>query len=57
MDKITRAQLLALGGAPDALYAVFHKDGTLYCCTTASIAANDGDFWRDRGFTIKEVTP
>ncbi len=57
MNKITRAEFATLGGATDAMYAVFDKDGLLYFCTTAKIAANDDDYWRNRGFTIKEITP
>jgi hypothetical protein len=35
MKTITRAELLALGGAPDALFAVFYPSGELYFTTTA----------------------
>lgn len=55
MDKITRAQLVALGGPSNARYAILHTDGTLYCATSSKVAANDSDFWRDRGYVLKEV--
>lgn len=57
MDKITRAELLELDGAPDATFAVFREDGSLYFCTNAKVASEDEDFWMYRGFTIKEVLP
>lgn len=57
METIARAELLALDGAPDATFAVFRADGSLYFCTNAKEPSEDEDFWRYRGFTIKEVTP
>lgn len=55
MKTITLAVLIASGGAPDAPFAVFNADGSLYFCTTAKRAGNDDDFWRDRGFEIRRV--
>ena len=55
MRTIPRADLIALGGAPDAGYVVFHTDGSLYCCTTAKQARNDEDYWRAGGFEIRQV--
>lgn len=55
MDKIQRKDLIALGGAPDAKFAVFNADGSLYCCTTHLASDLDDDFWRNENRSIKEV--
>ena len=55
MDKITRAELSALGGALDAKFAVFNADGSLYCCTTHLASDLDDEFWRNENRRIKEV--
>ena len=55
MEKITRSELIKLGGAPDARFAVFHKDGELYFCATVS-TKHDESFWKEKGYTMKEVT-
>lgn len=55
MDKITRAQLIALGGAPNARFAVFRPDASLYFVTTAELALRDEDYWRWQGYELKEV--
>ena len=60
MKTITRAELQALGGAPDALFAVLHADGTLYFSTTAPEAERDEYRWRDmedRQMEMKRVVP
>lgn len=49
------ADLIALGGAPDATHAVFHGDGDLYFCTNAKVPERDEDYWRDQGYTLKRV--
>lgn len=55
METIPRADLLVLGGAPDARFAVFDPDGSLFFCTTAKAAEDDEDYWRGHGRTIKRV--
>jgi hypothetical protein len=55
MRTIPRVDLIALEGAPDAHYAVFNADGSLYFCTTAKRAGNDEDYWRAGGFEIRQV--
>lgn len=58
MDKITRAELLALDGAPNATHACFNPDGTLYFCAelTNPDDEREDEFWRARNYTMKRVT-
>lgn len=55
MEKIARTTLINMGGAPDARYAIFNPDGSLYCCTTHLATDLDDEFWRNREHRIKEV--
>uniref|UniRef100_A0A6M3KGI1 Uncharacterized protein n=1 Tax=viral metagenome TaxID=1070528 RepID=A0A6M3KGI1_9ZZZZ len=57
MDKIIRADLITLGGAPDATHACFHGDGTLYFCAVLTNLDDDIEdaFWRSEGKTMKRV--
>lgn len=57
METISRAELIKLGGAPDARFAIFHGNGQLYACTSAPEAEGDDDYWRFRGFILKRVIP
>ena len=55
MDKIARQTLIDQGGAADARFAIFNPDGSLYCCTDATLAEYADDFWRAGGYSVKEV--
>lgn len=58
METITRAELIALDGAPDATHATFRKDGTLYFCVNIQGMQEDdeAEYWKSQGFTMKKVT-
>ena len=55
MKTITRKELVDLGGAPDARFAIFYASGELYVCTTAATALLDEAYWAERGYTCKQV--
>ena len=55
MNVIKQADLVALGGAPDARYAIFEEDGSLYFCTTSKEAYRDEDYWSGQRREIKQV--
>jgi hypothetical protein len=57
MKTITRAELLALGGAPDALFAVFYPSGELYFTTTAPEAEVDRVVLLGEYCETKKVVP
>ena len=57
METILLADLLALGGSPDARFVALHPDGSIFFCTTARAAEHDEDYWRDLGYTLKRVEP
>ena len=57
MDKISRQQVLDMGGAADAKFVIIDSQGDLYCCVNAKLTEDDHDFWRAGGYTLKEVTP
>ena len=55
METIKKAELIKLGGAPDARFAVFYQNSDeIYFCTTAN-AKHDESYWTEKGYTIKEV--
>ena len=60
MLTITREELLALDGAPDATHAVFRNDGSLYFCASLVLPdeymTHEEEYWRGQGMTMKEVT-
>ena len=55
MRTIAQSDLIALGGASDARYAVFEEDGSLYFCTTSKDAYRDEDYWSGQHREIKQV--
>lgn len=55
MRTIARADLIAMGGAPDARFAVFYPDGSLYFCTSAKAASRDEDYWSGQGRELRQV--
>ena len=46
MKTISRADLVALGGAPDAWFAVLNADGSLYISVAAQVS-HDQYRWHD----------
>jgi hypothetical protein len=55
MKSILRSNLVKLGGAPDAKFAIFYHSGDLYFCTTHEHVPVDEGYWAERGYTCKEV--
>jgi hypothetical protein len=54
---ITKAELVAMGGAPDARFACFYPDGTLYFVISSPRFDFEGerDYWYNRGYSLKKV--